>query len=168
MSVIMVPAGHGTCSKFGSSDLVRTSSGKVPPKNTYTVEPVITHTPQWMAEAMGYYRSWLSRGGLKIDLKAIAKFLGWNMLMCAIDITWDNCELSSQWKKFGQIKCVHFCSTSGPWEGHTTGAKMRTLRVKFAHFRLQKWPKLAHHDRWNFIDQKIVTLYGNIPNICLI
>jgi len=52
-------------------------------RNTYwfTVEPVITHTPRWMAEAMGYYGSWLSRGGLKIDLKAIAKFLGWNELI---------------------------------------------------------------------------------------
>jgi hypothetical protein len=41
-----------------------------------TVEPVLTHTPRWMAQAMGYYRLWLSRGGLKIDSKAIAKLLG--------------------------------------------------------------------------------------------
>ena len=43
-----------------------------------TAEPVLTYTPRWMAWAMGYYRLWLSRGGLKIDSKAIAKLLDQN------------------------------------------------------------------------------------------
>ncbi|KAF8811548.1 hypothetical protein BYT27DRAFT_7221402 [Phlegmacium glaucopus] len=34
-----------------------------------TVEPVITHTPRWMAQAMGYYRLWVWRGMLKIGSK---------------------------------------------------------------------------------------------------
>ncbi|KAF8810478.1 hypothetical protein BYT27DRAFT_7006962, partial [Phlegmacium glaucopus] len=29
-----------------------------------TVEPVITHTPWWMAQAMGYYRLWVWRGSI--------------------------------------------------------------------------------------------------------
>ena len=61
------PTGRYETKKFASHGLQ---------VNLSTVEPVITHTPRWMAQAMGYYRSWLSRGGLKIDLKAIAKFLG--------------------------------------------------------------------------------------------
>ena len=34
-----------------------------------TVETVITHTPRWMAQAMGYYRLWVWRGMLKIGSK---------------------------------------------------------------------------------------------------
>jgi hypothetical protein len=39
----------------------------------FTVEPVITHTPQWMAQAMGYYRLWAWRGMLKIGSKNYQK-----------------------------------------------------------------------------------------------
>jgi len=34
-----------------------------------TVEPLITHTPRWMAELMGYEGLWPLRGVPKIDLK---------------------------------------------------------------------------------------------------
>ena len=66
----------GNNSAFGVYAQPRVKPDAAGPEQVFTVEPVITHTPWWMAEAMGYYRSWLSRGGLKIDLKAIAKFLG--------------------------------------------------------------------------------------------
>ena len=34
-----------------------------------TVRPLITHTPWWMAQAMGYYRLWVLKGMLKIESK---------------------------------------------------------------------------------------------------
>jgi hypothetical protein len=39
----------------------------------YTVELLITHTPPWMAQAMGYYRLWVSKGVLKIESKKSPK-----------------------------------------------------------------------------------------------
>jgi hypothetical protein len=40
-----------------------------------TVEPLITHTPRWTAQGMGYEGLWVSRGMLKIDLKIYGKIV---------------------------------------------------------------------------------------------
>ena len=41
-----------------------------------TVEPLITHTPRWMAELMGYEGLWPLGGVLKIDLKNLRNNYG--------------------------------------------------------------------------------------------
>ena len=38
-----------------------------------TVEVVIIHTPRWTVQAIGYYRSWVATGMLKIDSKITKK-----------------------------------------------------------------------------------------------
>ena len=40
-----------------------------------TVETVITNTPRWMAQGMGYDRLCVTRGMLKIDAKNHKKFI---------------------------------------------------------------------------------------------
>jgi hypothetical protein len=52
------------------------------------VETLITHTPRWTAQAMGYKRVWLDRSILKIDSENIEILwivVNGFMLNCAID-----------------------------------------------------------------------------------
>jgi len=73
------------------------------------------------------------------------------MLMHAMGIILDICELYSQFflKK----------SSAKPMRKSCFEAKMRMLRVKFANFKLKKWPLWRIMAGENFFDQKGATLY---------
>ena len=58
---------------------------------SYTVEPVLTHTPRWTVRAMGYYRSWVSTGMLIIDSKNHEKISKIKQNIRTIDLHYIHC-----------------------------------------------------------------------------